>query len=100
VQPLKLEAQWNTVSRPKPGRQIVHPDVELKLIVLASHLSPQFGYTVREIEREGISDCGQNRMSAESGTDTATAETVGVATVSLADTLAPGSASRGTTVGV
>ncbi|HKO11310.1 MAG TPA: hypothetical protein VJV22_05040, partial [Acidobacteriaceae bacterium] len=31
-----------------------HPDVELKLIVMASHLSPEFGATVGEIERDGF----------------------------------------------
>jgi UDP-N-acetylglucosamine 2-epimerase len=31
-----------------------HPDVDLKLIVLGSHLSPEFGHTVREIEKDGF----------------------------------------------
>ena len=31
-----------------------HPEVDLKLIVLAAHLSPQFGNTVTEIEGDGF----------------------------------------------
>ena len=31
-----------------------HPDVELRLIVMGSHLSPEFGSTVDEIERDGF----------------------------------------------
>ena len=31
-----------------------HPDVDLKLIVLGAHLSPQFGETVGEIEKDGF----------------------------------------------
>lgn len=32
----------------------VHPMLELVLIVMAQHLSPDFGYTVREIEQDGF----------------------------------------------
>jgi UDP-N-acetylglucosamine 2-epimerase len=31
-----------------------HPLVDLKLIVLASHLSPEFGCTIQEIEKDGF----------------------------------------------
>ena len=31
-----------------------HPNVDLKIIVLAAHLSPAFGCTVREIEQDGF----------------------------------------------
>jgi len=31
-----------------------HPGLELSLVVMAQHLSPDFGYTVQEIERDGF----------------------------------------------
>lgn len=31
-----------------------HPQLELVLIVMAQHLSPDFGYTIREIEQDGF----------------------------------------------
>ena len=32
-----------------------HPDVDLKIIALGPHLSPEFGWTAREIETAGFS---------------------------------------------
>ncbi len=44
-----------------------HPEVDLRLIVLASHLSPEFGSTVREIEADGFADCSPAGVPAELG---------------------------------
>ncbi len=64
-----------------------HPDVDLRLIVLASHLSPEFGCTVQEIERDGIPIAARIECLLSSDSDVGMAKTIGVATLSLADTL-------------
>ena len=64
-----------------------HPDVDLKLIVLGSHLSPEFGMTVREIEKDGFEIAGRIECLLSSDTDVGMAKTIGLATLSLADLL-------------
>ena len=65
-----------------------HPDVDLKLIVLAAHLSPQFGSTVHEIERDGFPIAARIECLLSSDTDTGMAKTLGLAVLGLTDTLA------------
>ena len=64
-----------------------HPDVELKLIVMGSHLSPEFGATVGEIERDGFPIATRIECLLSSDTDVGMAKTIGLATLSLADYL-------------
>ena len=64
-----------------------HPDVELCLIVLGSHLSPEFGHTIREIENDGYDIDARIECLLSSDTDVGMAKTIGVATLSLADCL-------------
>jgi UDP-hydrolysing UDP-N-acetyl-D-glucosamine 2-epimerase len=64
-----------------------HPDVDLKLIVLGAHLSPQFGGTVSAIEKDGFSIAGQIECLLSSDTDVGMAKTLGVAMLGLADLL-------------
>lgn len=64
-----------------------HPDVDLKLIVLAAHLSPQFGSTVNEIERDGFRIASRIECLLNSDTDVGMAKTLGLAVLGLADTL-------------
>jgi UDP-hydrolysing UDP-N-acetyl-D-glucosamine 2-epimerase len=64
-----------------------HPDVDLKLIVLGAHLSPQFGGTVAAIEKDGLSIAGQIECLLSSDTDVGMAKTLGVAVLGLADLL-------------
>lgn len=72
-----------------PLRELeAHPDVDLKLIVLASHLSPEFGHTVREIEKDGFTIAARLECLLSSDTDVGMAKSIGVAVLSLADTLA------------
>jgi UDP-hydrolysing UDP-N-acetyl-D-glucosamine 2-epimerase len=65
----------------------VHPEVDLKLIVLGSHLSPEFGRTVSEIEKDGFSIDTRIECLLSSDTDVGMAKTIGLATLSLADYL-------------
>ena len=64
------------------------PDIEMKLIVLGSHLSPEFGNSVKEIERDGFVIAGRVECLLSSDTDVGMAKTLGVAVLGLADVLA------------
>jgi UDP-hydrolysing UDP-N-acetyl-D-glucosamine 2-epimerase len=64
-----------------------HPNVELRLIVLGPHLSPEFGYTVQEIERDGFTIEGRVECLLSSDSDVGMAKTIGVAILGLADLL-------------
>ena len=64
-----------------------HPDVDLKLIVTASHLSPAFGLTVQEIEKDGFAIAGRIESLLSSDSDVGMAKTIGVAVLGLADLL-------------
>ena len=63
------------------------PDVELGVIAMGAHLSPEFGNTVSEIEKDGFPLVARIECLLSSDTDTGMAKTIGLATLSLADTL-------------
>jgi UDP-hydrolysing UDP-N-acetyl-D-glucosamine 2-epimerase len=65
-----------------------HPDADLRLIVLGSHLSPEFGHTVQEIEKDGFPIAARLESLLSSDTDVGMAKSIGVAMLSLADCLA------------
>ena len=44
-----------------------HPDVDLKIVALGPHLSPEFGCTVREIENDGFHVDATDRVPDELG---------------------------------
>jgi UDP-hydrolysing UDP-N-acetyl-D-glucosamine 2-epimerase len=64
-----------------------HPQVDLQLIVLGSHLSPEFGRTIRQIEQDGFPIAAEIECLLSSDSDVGMAKTIGVATLSLADCL-------------
>src|SRR5689334_3249286 len=64
-----------------------HPDADLKLIAFGPHLSPEFGLTVDEIERDGFTVDERVECLLSSDTDVGMAKTIGVATLGLADVL-------------
>jgi UDP-N-acetylglucosamine 2-epimerase (non-hydrolysing)/GDP/UDP-N,N'-diacetylbacillosamine 2-epimerase (hydrolysing) len=64
-----------------------HPDVDLCLIAMASHLSPEFGATICEIEKDGFPIAARIESLLSSDTDVGMAKSIGVAVLSLADTL-------------
>jgi UDP-N-acetylglucosamine 2-epimerase (non-hydrolysing)/GDP/UDP-N,N'-diacetylbacillosamine 2-epimerase (hydrolysing) len=66
-----------------------HSGVHLQLLVLGAHLAPEFGFTVREIEKDGFAIAARIECLLSSDTDVGMAKTIGLATVSLADTLSP-----------
>jgi UDP-hydrolysing UDP-N-acetyl-D-glucosamine 2-epimerase len=71
-----------------PLRELAsRPDVELGVIALGPHLSPEFGNTISEIEREGFPIRARIECLLSSDTDTGMAKTIGIAILSLADML-------------
>ncbi len=71
-----------------PLRELAaHPLVDLKLIALGPHLSPEFGHTVEQIEKDGFAVAAQIECLLSSDSDVGMAKTIGVATLSLADCL-------------
>ena len=63
------------------------PDVDLRIIAMGSHLSPEFGRTIQEIENDGFPIDARIECLLSSDTDVGMAKTIGVAMLSLADTL-------------
>jgi UDP-hydrolysing UDP-N-acetyl-D-glucosamine 2-epimerase len=61
--------------------------IELKIIALGPHLSPEFGCTVKEIEKDGFCVDARIECLISSDSDVGMAKTIGVATLSLADYL-------------
>jgi UDP-hydrolysing UDP-N-acetyl-D-glucosamine 2-epimerase len=71
-----------------PMRELAaHPGVELGVIALGPHLSPEFGNTIAEIERDGFPIKARIECLLSSDSDTGMAKTIGVAILALADTL-------------
>lgn len=64
-----------------------HTEIDLKLIVIGAHLSPEFGLTIQEIEKDGFAIDGRIECLLSSDTDVGMAKTIGLATLSLADLL-------------
>jgi UDP-N-acetylglucosamine 2-epimerase (non-hydrolysing)/GDP/UDP-N,N'-diacetylbacillosamine 2-epimerase (hydrolysing) len=62
-------------------------NVDLRIIALGSHLSPEFGNTVQEIEKDGFQIAARIECLLSSDSDVGMAKTIGVATLSLADLL-------------
>src|ERR1700683_5236588 len=62
-------------------------NVDLKIIALGSHLSPEFGNTFQEIVNDGFTIDSRIECLLSSDTDVGMAKTIGVATLGLADLL-------------
>jgi UDP-N-acetylglucosamine 2-epimerase (non-hydrolysing)/GDP/UDP-N,N'-diacetylbacillosamine 2-epimerase (hydrolysing) len=59
--------------------------VDLRIVALGPHLSPEFGNTVQEIERDGFTIDARVECLLSSDSDIGMAKTIGVATLALAD---------------
>lgn len=72
-----------------PLRELsAHPDVDLQVVVMGPHLSPEFGNTVGEIESDGFDVTARVECLLSSDSDVGMAKTIGVAVLGLADVLA------------
>ncbi len=64
-----------------------HPEIDLKLIALGPHLSPEFGASIGQIEKDGFAIEARIECLLSSDSDIGMAKTIGVATLGLADCL-------------
>jgi UDP-N-acetylglucosamine 2-epimerase (non-hydrolysing)/GDP/UDP-N,N'-diacetylbacillosamine 2-epimerase (hydrolysing) len=64
-----------------------HPEIDLRLIALGPHLSPEFGASIGQIEKDGFPIHARIECLLSSDTDVGMAKTIGVATLGLADWL-------------
>jgi len=62
------------------------PLLELQLVVTGMHLSPEFGLTYKQIEKDGFSIDEKVEMLVSSDTPSAIAKSIGLGTISFADT--------------
>lgn len=62
-------------------------EIELGIFALGPHLSPQFGSTIQEIERDGLPIQARIECLLSSDTDTGMAKSIGIAILGLADAL-------------
>jgi UDP-hydrolysing UDP-N-acetyl-D-glucosamine 2-epimerase len=60
-------------------------DVDLRLVVMGSHLSREFGLTSEQIDRDGFAIAARVECLLSSDSDVGMAKTIGLATLSLAD---------------
>ena len=77
-------AEWGLLSG--LARKITDdPELELQIIATNMHLSPEFGLTYREIERQGFRINRKVEMLLSSDTANATGKSVGLATIGFSD---------------
>lgn len=64
------------------------PLVDLRIVAMGPHLSPEFGQTFHEIEKDGFPIAARIECLLSSDSDVGMAKTIGVATLGLADVFA------------
>lgn len=64
-----------------------HPEINLKAIALGPHLSPEFGSSIEQVEKDGFRIDSRIECLLSSDSDIGMAKTIGVATLGLADLL-------------
>jgi len=69
-----------------PLRDLSQADsVDLRIVALGPHLSPEFGHTFQEIEKDGFPIDARVECLLSSDSDIGMAKTIGVAVLGLAD---------------
>jgi UDP-N-acetylglucosamine 2-epimerase (non-hydrolysing)/GDP/UDP-N,N'-diacetylbacillosamine 2-epimerase (hydrolysing) len=69
-----------------PLRDLLQTEsVELRIVALGPHLSPEFGHTSQEIEKDGFDIHARVECLLSSDSDVGMAKTIGVAVLGLAD---------------
>lgn len=72
------------IYRPVLRRIAIEQDLKLRLIVTGMHLSPEFGMTVNEIEREGFEVDEKVDMLLSGDSPTSIAKSMGIALIGMA----------------
>lgn len=62
-----------------------HPDMELQIIATNMHLSPEFGYTYKEIEKDGFTINKKVECLLSSDSDEGITKSTGLALIGIAD---------------
>lgn len=62
-----------------------HPELELRIVATGMHLSPEFGLTYREIERDGFRIDAKIEILLSSDTSVGACKSLGVAVIGFAD---------------
>jgi len=62
-------------------------EIDLRIVAMGPHLSPEFGNTASEMEKDGLRIDARVECLLSSDTDVGMAKTIGVATLGLADCL-------------
>src|SRR5690606_663197 len=62
-------------------------ELELQLIVSGMHLSPEFGYTLENIEKDGFRVSEKVEMLLSSSTDVGVVKSIGLGVIGFADAL-------------
>jgi len=71
-----------------PLRELsARPQIDLKIVAIGPHLSPEFGHTANEIAKAGFPIDARIECLLSSDSDIGMAKTIGVATLGLADCL-------------
>lgn len=71
--------------KPLINRIYEDTECELQLVVTGMHLSPEFGLTYQEIEKDGFEITEKNEMLLSSDTPNGITKSVGLATIGFAD---------------
>lgn len=72
-----------------PLRELAsNPGIDLGIFALGPHLSPEFGSTIQEVERDGFAIRAKIECLLSSDSDTGMAKTIGIAILGLADAFA------------
>jgi UDP-N-acetylglucosamine 2-epimerase (non-hydrolysing)/GDP/UDP-N,N'-diacetylbacillosamine 2-epimerase (hydrolysing) len=66
---------------------LAHPKIETRLIVMGAHLSPEFGSTIDEIQRQGFVVDESIECLLSSDSDVGMSKSIGLATLGLSDCL-------------
>ena len=64
-----------------------HPDLEYRLIVSGSHLDPNFGSTLNEIQRDGFNIDSEVKIEMDAGSLFATAQAIGSGIIEISKVL-------------
>src|SRR5262249_48454119 len=63
------------------------PDVELAIVTMGPHMSPEFGHTWKDVASDGFAAAEHIECLLSSDTDVGMAKAIGLATLGLSDCL-------------
>lgn len=73
--------------KPVMAKAAADPEMELQILVLGMHLSPEFGFTYREIEKDGFVISKKTETLLSSDTPAGISKSMGLTMISVTDAL-------------